>query len=265
MPKRCPLWPRITTRLISRYLGAMSRSGTGSAEEFVETATANLAVANSTNIPTHTFMKNRNLTHLALLISIVASPLALAQKPADKTTPERKAILTDDKTVALDATVVEEKVVVVPATPPVKQGSLTDLIADSVSFTTLKAALKASELDVVLGQKGVYTVFAPTDEAFDKLPAGTLGKLMLPENKEKLRSLLLYHVVPGQMLAVDLKEGQVKTMNGEKVKIEVNDGKVEIDNAKVFSTDVMANNGVMHSIGTVMIPKSLEGFSGLEK
>ena len=211
-------------------------------------------------------MKNRNFTHLALLVSLIASPLALAQKPADKTTPERKAILTDgDKTVAVDATVVEEKVVVVPATPPVKQGSLTDLISDSVSFTTLKAALKASELDVVLGQKGVYTVFAPTDEAFDKLPAGTLGKLMLPENKEKLRSLLLYHVIPGQMLAVDLKEGQVKTMNGEKVKIEVNDGKVEIDDAKVFSTDVMGNNGVMHSIGTVMIPKSLEGFSGLEK
>ncbi len=211
-------------------------------------------------------MKNRNLTHWALLISMLASPLALAEKPADKTTPERKAILTDNKTpVALDATVVEEKVVVVPATLPVKQGSLTDLIGDSVSFTTLKAALKATGLDVTLGQKGVYTVFAPTDEAFDKLPAGTLGKLMLPENKEKLRSLLLYHVVPGQMLAVDLKDGQVTTLNGEKVKIKVDDGKVEIDQAKVFSTDVMANNGVMHSIGTVMIPKSLEGFSGLDR
>ncbi len=211
-------------------------------------------------------MKNRNLTHLALLISMVASPLALAEKPADKTTPERKAILTDAQpAVALETTVVEEKVVVVPATPPVKQGSLTDLISDSVTFTTLKAALKASELDVTLGQKGVYTLFAPTDEAFDKLPAGTLGKLMLPENKEKLRSLLLYHVVPGQMLAVDLKEGEVKTMNGEKVKIEIGDSKVKISDAKVFSTDVMANNGVMHSIGTVMIPKSLEGFSGLDK
>ena len=211
-------------------------------------------------------MKNRNLTHWALLISIVASPLVLAQKPTDKITPERKATLTkDEPAVALETAAVEETVVVVPATPPVKQGSLTDLISDSVSFTTLKAALKATGLDVTLGQKGVYTVFAPTDEAFDKLPAGTLGKLMLPENKEKLRSLLLYHVVPGQMLAVDLKDGQVTTMNGEKVKIKVDDGKVEIDQAKVFSTDVMANNGVMHSIGTVMIPKSLEGFSGLDR
>ena len=244
----------------------MRTSGTGSAIGRVETATANLAVAHSTNISTHIFMKNRNLTHLALLISMVASPLALAEKPADKTTPERKAILTDAQpAVALETTVVEEKVVVVPATPPVKQGSLTDLISDSVTFTTLKAALKASELDVTLGQKGVYTLFAPTDEAFDKLPAGTLGKLMLPENKEKLRSLLLYHVVPGQMLAVDLKEGEVKTMNGETVKIEIGDSKVKISDAKVFSTDVMANNGVMHSIGSVMIPKSLAGFSGLDK
>lgn len=211
-------------------------------------------------------MKNRNLTQLALLISLAASPLALAQKPADKTTPERKSPTADSAVPPATApAAVEEKVLVAPGAPVVKQGSLADLVADSVTFTTLKAALKASELDVALGEKGVFTLFAPTDEAFDKLPAGTLGKLMLPENKEKLRSLLLYHVVPGQMLAVDLKSGEVKTMNGEKAKIETDDGKVEIGEAKVFSTDVMANNGVMHSIGTVMIPKSMEGFSGLDK
>lgn len=213
-------------------------------------------------------MKNRNFTYLALLISLAASPLALAQKPADKTTPERKTPTEDSalQPAAGAAVAVEEKVVVAPpATPAVKQGSLTDLVADSVSFSTLKAALKASGLDVTLGEKGVYTLFAPTDEAFDKLPAGTLGKLMLPENKEKLRTLLLFHVIPGQMLAVDLKNGDVKTMNGEKVKVEANDGKVTIGDAKVFSTDVMANNGVMHSIGNVMFPKSMENFSGLDK
>jgi uncharacterized surface protein with fasciclin (FAS1) repeats len=212
-------------------------------------------------------MKNQKMTHLALLISLAASPLVLAQKPADKTTPERK-MQTEEKVVVTPTTTttaIEEKVVVVPATPAVKQGSLTDLVTVSVTFSTLKAALKAAELDVTLGQKGVYTLFAPTDEAFDKLPVGTLGKLMLPENKEKLRSLLLYHVIPGQMLAVDLKDGLVTTMNGEKVKIKVDDGNVDMDDARVFSTDVMANNGVMHSIGTVMIPKSMEGFSGLDK
>lgn len=210
-------------------------------------------------------MKNRKMTHLALLISLAASPLAVAQRPSDRTALDPKMKTEEKVVVPPTTTVVEEKVLVVPATPAVKQGSLTDLVTDSVSFSTLKAALKAAELDVTLGQKGVYTLFAPTDEAFDKLPAGTLGKLMLPQNKEKLRSLLLYHVIPGQMLAVDLKDGQVTTMNGEKVKIKVDDGKVDIDDARVFSTDVMANNGVMHSIGTVMIPKSLDGFSGLDK
>ncbi|MES2920942.1 MAG: fasciclin domain-containing protein [Verrucomicrobiota bacterium] len=210
-------------------------------------------------------MNNRKLTHLALLISLAASPLVLAQKPADQTSPEQKTQSKAEAVAPSSTTVVEEKVVVVPAAPAAKQGSLTDLISDSVTFSTLEAALKAAELDVTLGQKGVYTIFAPTDEAFDKLPLGTLGKLMLPENKEKLRSLLLYHVIPGQMLAVDLKDGQVITMNGEKVKFEVDDGTVEIDGAKVFSTDVMANNGVMHSIGNVIFPKSMEGFSGLDK
>jgi uncharacterized surface protein with fasciclin (FAS1) repeats len=210
-------------------------------------------------------MKNRKITRLALLISMAASPLVVAQTPSDKTAPDRK-MKTEETVVAPAPTaVVEEKVVVVPATPAVKQGSLTDLVTDSVSFTTLKAALKAVELDGTLGQKGVYTLFAPTDEAFDKLPAGTLGKLMRPENKEKLRSLLLYHVIPGQMLAVDLKDGQVTTMNGEKVTVKVEKDKVDVEGSKVFSTDVMANNGVMHSIGTVMIPKSLEGFAGLDK
>lgn len=210
-------------------------------------------------------MKNQKITQLALLISLATGPLVLAQKPADKITPGRKMQVEEKVVAPPTTTVVEEKVVVVPATPAVKQGSLTNLVADSVSFSTLKAALQATGLDVTLGQKGVYTLFAPTDEAFDKLPAGTLSKLLLPQNKEKLRSLLLYHVIPGQMLAVDLKEGQVTTLNGEKVKVKVDNGKVEIDAAKVFSTDVMANNGVMHSIGNVLVPKSMEGFSGLDK
>ena len=88
---------------------------------------------------------------------------------------------------------------------------------------------------------------------------------MLPENKEKLRSLLLYHVIAGRMLATDLKDGEVKTMNGEKVKIKADGDKIEFDGSKVFSADVTANNGVMHSIGTVLVPKSLDGFAGLDK
>lgn len=185
-------------------------------------------------------MKTHHLTQAALLLSITAlSPLALSQTAAEPSKPIEK--------------------------PMVMPGSLTAMIGDSTTFSTLKKALKAAELDVTLGTKGEYTVFAPTDEAFGKLPAEVLTKLMLPENKEKLRSLLLYHVLPGKVAAADLKDGDLKTMNGEKIKVEVDGAKIEVEGSKVFSADVMANNGVMHSIGTVLIPKSLDGFAGLDK
>ena len=181
-----------------------------------------------------------HLTQFALLISIAAFPsTAMSQTPTAPTQLVEKAV--------------------------VQPGSLTAMISDSTTFSTLKKALKAAELDVTLGSKGEYTIFAPTDDAFGKLPAEVLTKLLLPENKEKLRSLLLYHVLPGKVLAADLKDGDVKTMNGEKVKIDADGAKIEIEGSKVFSADVMANNGVMHSIGTVLIPKSLDGFAGLDK
>jgi uncharacterized surface protein with fasciclin (FAS1) repeats len=87
---------------------------------------------------------------------------------------------------------------------------------------------------------------------------------MLPENKEKLRMLLLYHVVAGKVLAADLTSGEVKTANGLKLKVEVSTDKIEVDGAKVYSSDVTATNGVMHSIGVVLVPKSLDGFAGLK-
>ena len=166
------------------------------------------------------------------------------------------------------ATAVAEKLAsetAVTKTPTVEKGSLSAVVADSVTFSILKKALVAADLEATLGTKGAYTLFAPTDEAFDKLPAGLLGKLMLPENKEKLRSLLLYHVIAGKMLAADLKDGDVKSMNGEKVNVDVDGQTIQVDDSKVFSTDVQASNGVMHSIGTVLIPKSLKDFSPLDR
>lgn len=148
--------------------------------------------------------------------------------------------------------------------PVVLPGTLTTVIADSVTFSTLTKALEAAELDVTLGSNDHYTIFAPTDEAFGKLPEGTLTKLMLPENKEKLRMLLLYHVVAGKVLAADLTDGEVKTANGEKLNVDVSDDKIEVNGAEVFSADVSATNGIMHSIGKVLVPKSLDEFANLE-
>jgi uncharacterized surface protein with fasciclin (FAS1) repeats len=91
-----------------------------------------------------------------------------------------------------------------------------------------------------------------------------LRKLLLPENKEKLRTLLLYYLVPGKVMAADLTSGDVKTMNGEKANISVSRDKIEIEGNKVFSADVVAKNGILHTIGTVLIPESLEGFAGLD-
>lgn len=162
-----------------------------------------------------------------------------------------------------ESTAPDEKAV--EGAPVIQPGSLTTVISDSTSFSTLTKALKAAELDGVLGGSDNYTVFAPTDEAFGKLPTDTLTKLMLPENKEKLRMLLLYHVVAGKLLASELATGEVKTANGAKVKVDVSSSGITVDGNKVYSADVLATNGVMHSVGEVIVPKSLDGFAGLKE
>lgn len=144
-------------------------------------------------------------------------------------------------------------------------GTLTAVVADSATFAVLTKALKAANLNLTLGGKDQFTIFAPTDDAFGKLPKEALAKLLLPENKEKLRMLLLYHLVAGKVLSTDLMDGDVKTVNGEKLSIDVSADKIEVNGAKFFSADVVAKNGVMHSIGEVLIPESLDEFVGLDK
>jgi uncharacterized surface protein with fasciclin (FAS1) repeats len=123
------------------------------------------------------------------------------------------------------------------------------------SFNTLVAAVKAAGLVETLQGKGPFTVFAPTDEAFAKLPAGTVESLLKPENKEKLVAILTYHVVPGKVMAADVKSGKVKTVNGQELDVKVWSGKVSVDGAQVTATDVPASNGVIHVIDTVVLPK----------
>ena len=123
-------------------------------------------------------------------------------------------------------------------------------------FNTLVAAAKAAGLAELLSGDGPFTVFAPTDDAFAKLPEGTVESLLKPENKEKLVAILKYHVVPGKVMAkkvVGLKEA--KTAQGSSVKISVKDGTVMVDNAKVVKTDINSSNGVIHVIDSVILPK----------
>ncbi len=124
------------------------------------------------------------------------------------------------------------------------------------NFKTLVAAVQAAGLVDTLQGKGPYTIFAPTDEAFAKLPAGTVEDLLKPENKQKLVAVLTYHVVPGKVLAADVKTMDVKTVQGQSAKLKVSDAGVTIDNANVIKTDVVADNGVIHVIDTVILPKA---------
>lgn len=132
---------------------------------------------------------------------------------------------------------------------------IVDLAISQDFLTTLVAAVKAGDLVDVLKGDGPFTVFAPTNDAFAKLPAGTVENLLKPENKAQLVKILTYHVVPGKVMSTDLKNGQMaKTVEGSSVKVTIMDGKVMINNANVTAADIEADNGVVHVIDTVIMP-----------
>jgi uncharacterized surface protein with fasciclin (FAS1) repeats len=132
---------------------------------------------------------------------------------------------------------------------------IVDTAVGAGNFKTLAAALGAAGLVETLKGDGPFTVFAPTDEAFGKLPEGTLEDLLKPENKGKLTAILTYHVVPGRVMAADVvKLSSAKTVQGSEVDIQVKDDKVHVDNATVVATDIKCSNGVIHVIDAVILP-----------
>ncbi len=141
------------------------------------------------------------------------------------------------------------------AEPKQKAKDIVAVASGNGSFNTLVAAVKAAGLVETLQGPGPFTVFAPTDEAFAKLPKGTVEDLLKPENKEKLVAILTYHVVAGKVMAADVKTMKAKTVNGKELDVKVTDGGVTVDNAKVVKTDVAASNGVIHVIDSVVLPK----------
>jgi len=136
--------------------------------------------------------------------------------------------------------------------------SAADIVDTAVAgkFNTLVAAVKAAGMVDTLKGPGPFTVFAPTDEAFAKLPAGTLESLLKPENKAKLQSILTYHVVAGNMLAKDaVKIDSAQTVEGQSITIKTVNGGVMVDGAHVTKTDIVTSNGVIHVIDSVLLPK----------
>lgn len=137
-----------------------------------------------------------------------------------------------------------------------KTGDIVDVAVAAGQFDTLAAALQAAGLVDTLKGTGPFTVFAPTDAAFAKLPAGTVDTLLKPENKDQLVGILTYHVVPGKVMAADVvKLSSAKTVNGADITVTHKDGVVRVDNAKVVKADIEAKNGVIHVIDAVILPK----------
>ena len=134
------------------------------------------------------------------------------------------------------------------------KGTVVEIAAGNKDFSTLVAAVKAAGLAETLSGTGPFTVFAPTNEAFAKLPKGTVEDLLKPENKEKLVAILTYHVVSGKVMAADVKAGKVKTVQGGELEI-ATEGGVTVNGAKVVKTDIVGTNGVIHVLDSVVLPK----------
>jgi len=133
--------------------------------------------------------------------------------------------------------------------------NIVEIASGNKDFSTLVAAVVAAGLAETLSGNGPFTVFAPTNEAFAKLPAGTVEELLKPENKEKLASILTYHVVAGKVMSTDLSDGlKAATVNGQEVTVTIGDN-VKVDAATVTTADLEASNGVIHVIDTVIMPK----------
>lgn len=148
---------------------------------------------------------------------------------------------------------------ILSSTVQAQSNDIVGLAVGNDNLKTLVAAVKAGGLVETLQGDGPFTVFAPTDEAFAALPKGTLEMLLKPENKDKLVSILTYHVVAGKVMSTDLSNGQkAKTVQGENVDVSIYGGNVKISGAKVVAADVKAKNGVVHVIDKVILPPSMQ-------
>jgi uncharacterized surface protein with fasciclin (FAS1) repeats len=183
-------------------------------------------------LPMNAHQRKLMLTSIAISLALASTPLIAQTAPAKQATKPTTATTT----ATAKSTIVETAVA-------------------AGSFKTLVAAVQAAGLVDTLNGTGPFTVFAPTDEAFAKLPAGTLEMLLKPENKAKLAAILTYHVVPGAVKAADVvKLKNAGTVNGQRVDIKVDGAKVTVDGANVVTTDIACSNGVIHVIDTVILP-----------
>ena len=191
--------------------------------------------------------------NLFLAATIAISTVACNDATTTETSTDSSAMAAGSDT---STAMAEEAGVMVGGANMVPSKNIVENAANSSEHTTLVAAVTAAGLGETLSGAGPFTVFAPTNEAFGKLPAGAVDNLLKPEMKADLTSVLTYHVVPGALRAADLKDGQkLKTVQGKELTVSVKDGKVMIDGATVTIADVISSNGVTHVIDAVVMPK----------
>lgn len=194
-----------------------------------------------------------------LIIASASTVMFTACNDSSKDTDTKTTMSSDTMTTATqpsDNKMAEEKGVMVGGANMVPSKNIVENAIGSADHTTLVAAVKAAGLVETLSGTGPFTVFAPTNEAFAKLPAGAVDNLLKPEMKADLTSVLTYHVVPGAIKAADLKDGQkLKTVQGKDLMVSIKDGKVMINGAMVTIADVISSNGVTHVIDAVLMPK----------
>ena len=172
---------------------------------------------------------------------------------SDEMTPEASTAETTSASMAPSESMSET----MSEAPMEEPGTIVDVSAGNPDFETLVAAVTAADLVETLSGDGPFTVFAPTDDAFDALPEGLLDALLLPENKDALTSILTYHVVSGEVMAADVTAGDVATVEGSTIAI-TTDGGVMVNEANVVTTDVDASNGVIHVIDAVVVPPTVD-------
>ena len=168
---------------------------------------------------------------------------------AEPAASEAAAVEADADDMAEDAEMADEA--------PASAGTIVDIAAGTDGFATLVAAADAAGLIETLSGEGPFTVFAPTDDAFAALPDGLVDALLLPENKDVLTKILTYHVVPGTVMAADIVDGDVATVEGQTVTLSTMDG-VKVNDATVIQADIVADNGVVHVIDAVIVPADVD-------
>ncbi len=197
----------------------------------------------------------RTFLSFAIVATIVFASCADGEKKTEVVETTTTTTETPKMETTPDTTKVETGVMVGGANM-VPSKNIVENAAGSADHTTLVTAVKAAGLAETLSGAGPFTVFAPTNAAFDKLPKGTVETLVKPESKAKLTGILTYHVVAGAVKAADLKDGQkVKTLQGEELTVSIKDGKVMINGATVTTADVISSNGVTHVVDAVLMPK----------